>query len=374
MKFPARTVSALAVWVLAAAFASPQTPANIGAVFSMTNATSGNEIVVFDRGSDGLLTLSATTYATTGMGTGAALNSQGSLAHGRDLTHQWLAAVNAGSNDVTLFELTGTSTLQLTSTVPSGGDKPVSVTIRNDVLYVLNAGNPNNITGFSIDAQGLLTQIPNSTRPLSAATTGPAQVGWSPDGEMLLVTEKQTDLIDLFSVDGSTNLSTSMVSLPSNGQTPFGFKFRGPRQLLVSESFNGATDASALSDYAVQGQSLTVLAGSVPTTETTARWIATTSSRKFAYTANMDSNTITGYHTSGGGQLTLLNVDGVTATTGNAPADMATARHSRYLYVLNSMDGTISAFHIERSTGALTSLGPAVAGLPTVGAAGLLAW
>ena len=373
MKFPVRTVSALAVWTLASAFASAQTPTPVGAVFSMTNAASGNEIVVFDRAVDGSLTLSATTYATTGMGTGNALNSQGSLAYGRDATHQWLAAVNAGSNDVTLFELTGTSTLQMTSTVPSGGDKPVSVAIRNDVLYVLNAGNPNNVTGFTIDAQGVLTPIPNSTQPLSSATTGPSQVGWSPNGETLLVTEKQTDLIDIFAVDVSTNLATSMVSLPSNGATPFGFKFRGPRQLLVSESFNGQTDAGSLSSYAAQGQALTVLDGSVTTTETTSRWIATSRNRKFAYTANMASDTITGFHTSGNGQLTLLNVDGVTATTGNAPADMATA-NPKYLYVLNSQDGTVSAFKIDRATGALTAIGTAVAGLPTSGAAGLIAF
>jgi 6-phosphogluconolactonase len=373
MKFPARTVSALAVWALAAAFASSQAPTPVGAVFSMSNAASGNEILVFDRAVDGTLTLSATKYSTTGMGSGAALNAQGSLAYGRDTTHRWLAAVNSGSNDISLFELTGTSTLQLTSMVPSGGDKPVSVAIRNDVLYVLNAGNPNNITGFTIDAQGVLAQIPNSTQPLSAATTGPAQVGWSPDGEMLLVTEKQTDLIDLFDVDVSTNLATSMVSAPSNGPTPFGFKFRGPRQLLVSESFNGATDASSLSTYALSGQSLTVIDGSVTTTETTARWIATSRNRKFAYTANNVSNTITGFHTSANGQLTLLNVDGITATTGNAPADMATA-NPKYLYVLNSQDGTISGFKIDRNTGALTSLGTAVAGLPTAGAAGLVAF
>lgn len=372
MNVPARTVSAVAAWVLASAFASPQTTP-VGAVFSMSNAAAGNEIIVFDRAVDGSLTLSTTTYATTGMGTGNALNSQGSLAYGRDATHRWLAAVNAGSNDVTLFELTGTSTLQMTSTVPSGGDKPVSVAIRNDVLYVLNAGNPNNVTGFTIDAQGVLTQIPNSTQPLSAATTGPSQVGWSPDGETLLVTEKQTDLIDLFAVDASTNLATSMVSLPSNGPTPFGFKFVGPRKLLVTESFNGQTDASSLSDYSLQGQTLTVLAGSVTTTETTARWLASSRNRKFAYTSNMASNSISGFKLTANGQLTLLDPTGVSATTGNSPADMATA-NPKYLYVLNSGDGTISAFKIDRATGALGRIGTPVSGLPTAGAAGLIAF
>jgi 6-phosphogluconolactonase len=374
MKFPARTVSALAVWVLAAAFASSQTTAPDGAVFSMTNATAGNEIVVFDRSFDGTLTLTPTTYATTGMGTGAALGSQGALATGRNINHRWLAAVNAGSGDVSLFEIIGTSTLQLTDMVPSGGDNPVSVAIHDDVLYVLNAGNPNNITGFTISAQGMLTQIPNSTQPLSAATTNPSQVGWSPDGQLLVVTEKDTDQIDLFTVDTSTNLATAMFPQPSSGPAPFGFRFRGPRQLLVSEAATGQTDASSLSSYALLAQALTVIDGSIPTTETNARWIVSTKNRKFAYTANTGSDSISGFATNAYGHLTLLNVDGVTATTGNKPADMATAKQSRYLYVLNSADGTISIFKVNRATGALTSIGSAVAGLPTVGAAGLLAF
>lgn len=372
MKFPVRSTSFLAVWLLASALASAQAPNPVGAVFSMTNAASGNEIIVFDRAPDGTLTLSATTYPTTGMGTGAALNSSGSLAVGRDLNHRWVAAVNAGSNDVTLFELTGTSTLQMTSTVPSGGDKPVSVAIRNDVLYVLNAGNPNNVTGFTIDQQGVLTMIPNSTQPLSAATTGPAQVAFSPTGESLLVTEKQTDLIDLFAVDASTNLATSMVSAPSNGPTPFAFRFLGPKQVLVTESFNGQTDASSLSSYALQaGQSLTLLDGSVTTTETTARWLTVSKNKKFAYTSNFVSGTISGFSVTANGKLALINVDGVTATTGPSPADLATA-NAKYMYVLNSGDGTISGFKMNRATGALTSLGAPVAGLPNNGATGLL--
>src|SRR5262249_21207809 len=123
----------------------------------------------------------------------------------------------------------------------------------------------------------------------------------------------------------------------------------------------------------LSGQSLTVLDGSVTTTETTARWITTSRNRKFAYTANFASNTLTGFSTTQNGTLTLLNVDGVTATTGPSPADLATA-NPKYLYALNSGDGTISGFKIDRATGALTSLGTAVAGLPTNGAAGLLAF
>jgi len=373
MKFPARTVSTLAVLALAATTAMSQASPPVGVVFSMSNATTGNEIIVFDRAADGTLTLSPTTYPTTGMGTGAALESQGSLVGGRDATHRWLAAVNAGSAQVTLFEVTGTSTLQMRDTVSSGGDNPISLALRDDVLYVLNAGNPNNVTGFSIDAQGKLTPIPNSMRPLSAPSTDPAQLSWNPKGESLLVTERQTNLIDVFSMDVSTDLATSMTSLPSNGPAPFGFAFLGPQKLVMTETFNGQTDASALSSFTLQAQTLTLIDGSVPTTETSACWVAATRNRAYIYTANTGSNSISGFHMKKGGQLTLLDASGVTATTGNAPADLTFA-NQRYLYVLNSQDGTISGFKVNRATGALTSVGPAVSGLPTTGAAGLIAY
>ena len=373
MKFPARTLSALVVLALAAASTAAQSSQAVGAVFSMSNAASGNEIIAFDRAADGTLTLSPTTYPTTGMGSGAALESQGALAGGRDASHRWLAAVNAGSAQITLFEVTGTSTLQMRDTVSSGGDTPISLALRNDVLYVLNAGNPNNVTGFSIDSQGKLTQIPNSMRPLSAAATDPSQVSWNPTGESLLVTEKQTSLIDVFDMDPSTNLATSMVSLPSNGPTPFGFAFLGPKKLVMTETFNGQTDASAVSSFTLQAQTLTLVDGSVPTTETSACWVAATRTHAYVYTANTGSNSISGFHMKKGGQLTLLDASGVTATTGNAPADLTFAGQ-RYLYVLNSQDGTISGFKVNRATGALTSLGPAVSGLPTTGAAGLVSF
>jgi 6-phosphogluconolactonase (cycloisomerase 2 family) len=66
--------------------------------------------------------------------------------------------------------------------------------------------------------------------------------------------------------------------------------------------------------------------------------------------------------------LHLLNDDGVTGTTGPGPIDLAMSRSSRYLYSLNSGDGTISAFRVN-ANGSLNAL-PGVSGIPA-GANGL---
>src|ERR671937_2104003 len=83
------------------------------AVFVQTNEPSGNQIAVYDRGSDGSLTRVAT-YATGGLGEYASpgtesdtLASQGSLVLTRG--HRLLIAVTAGKNTISVFRVHGTT-------------------------------------------------------------------------------------------------------------------------------------------------------------------------------------------------------------------------------------------------------------------------
>src|SRR2546422_8607410 len=64
-----------------------------------------------------------------------------------------------------------------------------------------------------------------STQALpGGAGAGPAQVSFSPDGSVLVVIEKGTNLIDTFTV-GDDGVAQPGVSFASNGTTPFGFAF-----------------------------------------------------------------------------------------------------------------------------------------------------
>jgi 6-phosphogluconolactonase (cycloisomerase 2 family) len=125
-----------------------------GAVYAMTNAVGGNEIVVYSSAADGTLTL-VDTVSTGGLGgIGSppepvdALGSQGSLVLSRD--NQWLFAVNAGSDEISVFRVERQG-LTLVDVQPSGGSFPVSLTVDEDLLYVLNSGGDSNITGFTLD-------------------------------------------------------------------------------------------------------------------------------------------------------------------------------------------------------------------------------
>src|SRR5439155_490827 len=166
------------------------------AVYTLTNQVAGNAVAVFNRAADGTLS-AAGTIATGGTGVGAGLGSQGAVALSDD--GRWLFAVNAGSNDVSVLRVRR-SGLSLASRTASGGTMPISLTVRGNVLYVLNAGGAGNITGFTVGEGGGLHAIRGSTRSLSGSGVGPAQVSFSPDGRSLFVTEKTANLIEVYSV------------------------------------------------------------------------------------------------------------------------------------------------------------------------------
>jgi 6-phosphogluconolactonase len=340
-----------------------------GHVFAMSNATSGNEIVIFDRDAQGQLTLN-TSVLTNGMGTGQSLESQGSLIISR--SKEWLFAANAGSDDISVFKVSATG-LTLTDTVASGGTKPISLTFDDGVLYVLNAGTPNSISGFTLDQQGLLTPIANSIMPLSAASVNPSQIAFSPNGGLLLVTEKDTNLVGRYTVNATTNAPLTFETEKSPERTPFGLAFRGVHHFFVADANSGQLDDGAVTPWGVRQDTLIQLKPSADTTETATCWIATMGALKFAYVSNTGSDSITGFGIKGNSKLSLLDPTGKSASTGSKPADLATVRGERFLYVLNSGDGTVSAYGVDKTTGALLSLHQAVAGLPTTGAAGLAA-
>jgi 6-phosphogluconolactonase (cycloisomerase 2 family) len=348
------------------AFSHTTDEGNAGALYVATNASTGNAILVFLRASDG--TLSApSAFVTGGKGSGGGLGNQGGVSLTRD--KRWLLVVNAGSNEVSVFAVKSDG-LELTDRVLSGGEQPISVTAFRELVYVLNAGGTGNITGFRLTEDGRLRRLRHSRRPLSSGAAGAAQVEFSPDGEVLVVTEKATNTISTYAVKENGRVRGPNPQ-PSAGPTPFGFSFSRRGTLVVSEAFGGSAGASALSSYEVaESGTLEVVSASVGTTQTAACWVVITRDSRFAYTTNTGSATISGYSLSHDGALERLAANGVTGSTGPGPIDMALSRGDRFLYTLNSGDGSISAFRVN-SDGSLTPQAGAT-GLPA-GANGLAA-
>jgi 6-phosphogluconolactonase (cycloisomerase 2 family) len=343
-----------------------------GAVYVLSNQQDGNRLLVLNRDNQGGIAL-AGSVATGGLGTGSGLGSQGALILGQG--RRVLYAVNAGDHTISTFWL-GRQGPQMVQVVDSGGLVPISLTARDDTLYVLNNGaaaqGVDQVTGFAIDEQTRqLSLLPGSTRGLSAGNVGPAQVSFGQGGKVLVVTEKNTSMIDTFLV-GRDGYAGGFQAQASSGMEPFGFSFSNKGFLIVSEAFGGASGASDVSSYRVDRQTglIHVISPSVATQQTAACWIAVTRDGKYAYSSNTGSGTITGFRVDGQGGLTRLNDDGVTGVTGGGPADSATVGN-RYLYVLSHSQGAgkVSAFAVG-DDGSLAPIGE-VDGLPgsTVGLA-----
>ena len=330
-----------------------------GAVYTASNAASGNAVLIFDQLHDGRL-VPAGRVSTGGNGTGAGLGNQGGVTLSRN--ERWLLVVNAGSHSLSVLAVQRRG-LRLVDVEPTGGLQPISVTEHRGLVYVVHAGS-DNVTGFRLGHDGRLRPIDGSARPLSGTGVGPAQVAFSPDGDHLVVTEKNSNQILIFDVDRD-GLLGDVRTEASAGATPFGFAFGRRDQLFVSEAFGGAEGASATSSYELDGQgALTTLSASVPTTQTAACWTAVTPNGRYVYVTNTGSGSISGYRVDFDGAIALLNDDGRTGDTGSgsAPIDVVITDSGRYLYNLNSGTHTIGAFRIQ-SDGSLTRL-PFVGGLP----------
>jgi len=342
-----------------------------GAVYTLNNSSSGNAVLVFSRSADGHI-ISAGMFATHGTGTGKGLGNQGALAI--DAANGFLFAVNAGTDNISVFRI-GKNGLGLVDLVPSGGHQPISLTVSHKVLYVLNngaaVGGSDTIAGFAVGANGHLKPIVSGL-PLSAGSVGPAQIGFNSDGDVLLVAEKSTNNIDVFSVDDD-GVAVGPTIVPSAGQTPFGFAFGKRNEVFVSDAFGGAANAGAVSSYVVSdNHGLTTITAAAVDGQTAPCWVVLTNDGRFAYTTNTGSGNVSGYRVEFNGVLRLLNADGQTANTGtgSTPLDAAISNDARFLYVLTPGTGNIQGFSVSLD-GSLTPLSQAT-GVPS-SASGLIA-
>ena len=351
----AATAAAAAAMLVGAAGTAPAavqptgSRAVVGHVYEATNASGSNAVAVFDRYRDGSLH-PAGSVATGGVGAGASLHSQGGLARDGRI----LFVVNAGDDSVSALASTEHG-LVLRDRISSGGDFPVSVTVRDGVGYVLNQGN-DTINGFRYDASGHLRRLPDSTRHLTpnpaGGTTDAAQVSFTPDGRSLVVTEKAANRIETFGVVGGS--AGHARPHASAGTTPYGFDFDKRGRAIVSEAATGSVSSYRVRPFGV-------ITSALPDTQLAACWVAVAGD--LAYVVNAASPSISSYRIAPDGSLTLEAA--VAATTGAGPTDAAVSPDRRTLSVRLG-DGSVSSFTIgghgqltPAGTAAGTAYGPA---------------
>ncbi len=339
-----------------------------GAAYTMTNAADDNQIVVFSRDDNGLLT-KLDTISSGGKGSGGGidpLGSQGSLLlvdsdkdhhgwrrhGGRHHDGELLLAVNAGSNDVSVFRVVRNG-IKLRDRIGSGGSFPVSLAVSGDVVYVLNNGAPANITGFKLDGRGHLHAMPNSTRLLGDGSYG--QVAFDPQGKKLIVTDKANNRLLVYRVRHHGLPSSAPVITPSSGAVPFGVDFDRRGHLLVVEA-----GANAVSSYDIAHDgSLQTISASVANGQIATCWVVV-NQRGDIITTNPGTNSLSSFHVDARtGQVTLLNG---AAAAGDAPLDIDMSEGGRFAYAIDPANGGVDMYKVE-ADGSLTALGNVNAGL-----------
>lgn len=369
--------------------------ASTGAVYTMTNDPKGNAVVAYSRAADGTLTQSGT-FATGGTSIGAfATGNQNGILLNGNASCLW--AVNSASNNISAFQVSGTS-LSRVGVVDSTGVGPVSLTLSGNFLYVLHNGSlfagttnppapsPDNIAGFTVNKDCSITSLSGSTRSLSKVTgTFPAEVSFDPTGGFLIVTEKATNLIDVWEVDKNGQPSGLRLTVASSGE-PFGFTFDSKGRMVLTEAdchmptppgvLPGCTvppDTPTLAIYKIGKKGVLKFVSSSSDTQAAKCWVVV--SGNFAFVVNAlalqsggtsgapPAGSVTSYKIAANGTISELgNVPVPTALNGlsngmvGVPVDAAVSSDGKFLYVLSEGDGTIITYSIG-SDGTLTFVG-----------------
>jgi 6-phosphogluconolactonase len=286
-----------------------------GNVFVMTNSANqvlGNQIVMYNRHKNGHLDVLGY-FPTGGRGSGPsptstvfgfpvpvnadALASQNALLLSED--HRCLFAVNAGSNTISAFRVFPQRAVHLVDVEGSGGVFPVSLTLHQDILYVLNSGKEGTIAGFKVRGDCMVVPLVGSSRSLAAfneafpepepgeAVTTPAQVSFTPDGAQLVVSIKGGPASDfggsvvVYSLDGGGLITGEGVatkfSVAENTGGPFGFFFDMNGHLYMTHVNSGTVASYRLG----QDNTLQLIAGPVSTGAFAPCWTA--QNGQFAY-------------------------------------------------------------------------------------------
>jgi len=311
-------------------------------VYTLSNNATDNAVLAFKHDENGEW-MAAGQFSTGGIGTGGGLGNQGALALSEN--GRFLFAVNAGSDDVSVFRISNAG-LELLDRAAVEGDEPVSVTVDHNLVYVVNAKD-DSIFGFRFDPHaGKLIALPGSRDTLSTSGTAPAQITFNPEGDALAVTEKATNRITTFSLDDG--LPQQRFSIDSAGTTPFGFAFGKRNQFFVSEA-NGLGDGAGatVSSYEIEENgSARLIDGATAVNQMAACWLTTTPNGRIAFTANTPAKTLSSFAIDPAGNMALLETIAAEETN---PRDMAMTSDGKTLFTLNGGSNTIGVFKVSAS-------------------------
>ncbi len=353
---------------------SPKSPDRIdgagglgfSAVYGMTNQPT-NEILVYSRNAgDGTLTFEGA-VPTGGSGIGQDATAPGDPLGAQDamvVAGKCLLAVNAGSGTVSSFGIDSASVIRHVANYSTGGTIPVSIAEKDGIVYVLNAGGNGSMQGYTLsdvcDMSPIVGLIKldqggpvSPTEPPNGLAT-PAEVGFTPDGDLLVVIKVDGGGDNISSTSGVASLNhykirgdgtTSAATLTKTmvagrpSSLPFAFDFDQAGNLLLAEVFDGGLPADFPTNLGLgavtvweetngsYAQVATVNVGQPLTC-----WVRYNPDNQCAYTSNAGGDGSVSSVSTAGGSYALVE----SAAAGlNGPIDLMWSQDGQNLYVLS---------------------------------------
>ena len=406
-----------------------------GGVFVMSNILDANTIVAYSRNDDGTLELVGE-YPTGGQGGdfdgGEGLDpliSAYSLINTPD--NEYLMAVNAGSNTISVMQINDDMSLELVDTESTAGTGPNSLAYSAGKVYVTNIdadgefnGEPDqegSIYGYTFE-NGNLTSIPGSLRELD---NRPAAVRFSPDGDHLVITSINAgsaalasgndDSIVVYAIDDAgvpgaapTGAATSTPrgnaegrNLPSaigfevvdrsNGTFAIVTEAREFRSEGEPPIFPGLQTGSVSvyqigDDGSINGTQLDLLAGQTPTVgQRTACWIVMSPDGEYFWVSNaLDASISTYRFTDDSGNVELVEElaaigqqptspdPAVAFATTDGWIDLDISDDGNFIYQLFGLSGAVGVYAVDG--GNLTLVETVAGDLPTRDTQGIVSF
>ncbi|KAI0718023.1 hypothetical protein C8T65DRAFT_99979 [Cerioporus squamosus] len=324
-----------------------------GAVYFITNEPGENMIIAATINADGTLNPDRA-VATGGRGLHGSvatpgpdgLFSQGGIE--ASVKGKVLAAVNPGSNTISLFSIdpkTPTNLTPLGDPVSSEGEFPMSLTFNSagDRLCVLNGGAVAAVNCYKVDKKLGLTAIPNTLRYLALKQTTPpagppntaSHIVFNHDESELIVSVKgappaSVGYLATWAVapgDGSLSATSTHIAPPPGGALPFSLTpVPGQNAFLATDPALGF----AVFDLSGQNRSAAVaVAGQGATC-----WSSYSAHTGSYYLSDIGTATITEVRVDGNLQASVVKQYPQTAGSGTIDSDVVTVKGKDFLYVL----------------------------------------
>jgi len=296
-----------------------------------------------------------------------------------DPTNQFVYVTNFADNTVSAFTLdTATGAIGVVPGSPflaGVGPAAAAVDPSGMFLYVANDGSSTivgSISGYKINANGSLTPVPGSPFTTAPTPLSPQQ-GIAVTAGFVYVSNSNVNNINtlannvsVFSFDNTgklTQLASSPVPLtPALNPQPVSLAMDPAGKFL----FTANMTSNNISAFTVNvGGSLTQATGSpfssLPPLNlplSSPQYLTTDRTGSFLYVVNVGNNTVASYTITPG--TGALGEEFQSSATGNFPEGIAVDAANKFLMVANFGDGDLLVYEINNANGNLTALGPLV--------------